>query len=296
MTENNKHVCLCGKEFDSINKLKGHKATCKILKSFLEKVLSKEFLTENLIVNGYTSNYIANIILKDCDVKIYAGMIIGYAKKYGIKTLSIKEAMNKKETREKYKQTCLEKYGVDNVSKNKEVHQKKKDTWLKNYGVDNIRKDTEFIKNKIYEKYGVYCASDIPNRKHGNNGYESKPHKEVLKLLDILNLKYKSDISINLRKYNEYFKKEYNPRPDIVLENNKIIEIYGDYWHANPNKYKDNDLFYTWVGPKTAKQINEEHSERIKHIESFNYKVLIIWESELCNKNIVMQRILDFLK
>lgn len=29
---------------------------------------------------------------------------------------------------------------------------------------------------------------------------------------------------------------------DIYIKKfNTVIEIYGDFWHANPNKYKEND-------------------------------------------------------
>jgi len=45
-----------------------------------------------------------------------------------------------KETRNKYKQTCIEKYGVDNVRKIEKVKEKYKQTCIEKYGVDSTNK------------------------------------------------------------------------------------------------------------------------------------------------------------
>ena len=75
--------------------------------------------------------------------------------------------------------------------------------------------------------------------------------------------------------------RNYSPIVDIVLKNyNIVIECYGDFWHANPKIYKSKDVFHTYTGAKTAKDIWNYDKTRIKHIESFGYKVLIIWESD----------------
>ena len=75
---------------------------------------------------------------------------------------------------EKIKQTCLEKYGVDHISKSKEFQNKAhdilresykstwnldkyKETWIEKYGVDNPWKAEsvkEKINNTFLEKYG----------------------------------------------------------------------------------------------------------------------------------------------
>lgn len=62
---------------------------------------------------------------------------------------------------EKIKETCLKKYGVDNVAKSKECQNKIKETCLKKYGVDNVAKSKEVQeKTKItnIKKYGVACT------------------------------------------------------------------------------------------------------------------------------------------
>ena len=74
--------------------------------------------------------------------------------KYGIKK-------DKKKCLEKVKQTCIKKYGVENISQLKETKEKVKKTIKNRYGVDNISK-LEDVKQKkrikSLEKYGVDCV------------------------------------------------------------------------------------------------------------------------------------------
>ncbi|MGI0077291.1 MAG: DUF7487 domain-containing protein [Nitrosopumilaceae archaeon] len=61
-------------------------------------------------------------------------------------------------TKNKYKQTCLERYGVENPRRSKDIQKKIKQTNLKRYGVDNPFKSNE-VRNRIKQtnikKYGV---------------------------------------------------------------------------------------------------------------------------------------------
>lgn len=64
--------------------------------------------------------------------------------------------------KEKCKQTCLEKYGVENSTQSKEVQDKIKKTMLANYGVEHISYSKEFkekTKKTCLEKYGVEVPS-----------------------------------------------------------------------------------------------------------------------------------------
>ena len=55
----------------------------------------------------------------------------------------------------KIKETCKERYGVENPSQSKEIQEKKKDTCLKNHGVDCGLKLKDKIKETCKERYGV---------------------------------------------------------------------------------------------------------------------------------------------
>jgi G:T-mismatch repair DNA endonuclease (very short patch repair protein) len=225
---------------------------------------------------------------------------------YQIKKRSISESA-KKISHKKYTETCKKKYGVDNVSKLKSIKEKKAQTFIKNYGVDNIRKCKNFkswLKNYMLETYGV---GSLPN-KNGNanswgwknlsleekqkrlkkmhSNYESIIEKKVQKLLTELNIPYTTQFFISNRSF------------DIKINNsNKIIEINGDYWHANPEIYNENDTFSKNQTQMTAKDIWKSDSDKKKLANSKGYEVLYIWEKDINNKNSdeIKIAILDFL-
>jgi G:T-mismatch repair DNA endonuclease (very short patch repair protein) len=58
-----------------------------------------------------------------------------------------------------------------------------------------------------------------------------------------------------------------------------IIEVYGDYWHCNPKTYPD-DYIHPY-SKMTAKERRKLDEERVKYLESLEYSVTIVWESDL---------------
>ena len=65
----------------------------------------------------------------------------------------------------KYKETCLEKFGVENISQLPETHLKTKKTNLERYGVDSYAKSPDYkakSEKTCMEKYGVTNTSLIP--------------------------------------------------------------------------------------------------------------------------------------
>lgn len=62
-----------------------------------------------------------------------------------------------------------------------------------------------------------------------------------------------------------------------MLRENKIIELFGDYWH---NKLENIEI----------------DKRRLKTYKKFNFKVLVIWEHELKDLEKVKERILQFYK
>ncbi len=76
--------------------------------------------------------------------------------KYGVES-----AFQSKQVQEKIKNTCLEKYGVESVFQSKQVQEKIKNTCLEKYGVENAtqtKQAQEKRKNTCLEKYGTESA------------------------------------------------------------------------------------------------------------------------------------------
>lgn len=70
-----------------------------------------------------------------------------------------------------------------------------------------------------------------------------------------------------------------------VIKNEKIIEFYGDFWHANPLLFSEYKILKSHLG--TCIMVNEiwkKDSIRIDKLKDLGYDVLIIWEMDW-NKN-----------
>ena len=95
------------------------------------------------------------------------------------------------EIKQKIKQTCLEKYGVDSPLKSDKIRNKSKQTCLEKYGVDNpakLEENKEKVKQTCLKKYGglaPICDPSIKNQikqtcleKYGVDNYgKSLKHK-----------------------------------------------------------------------------------------------------------------------
>lgn len=69
---------------------------------------------------------------------------------------------------------------------------------------------------------------------------------------------------------------------DIIHEKYKlIIEINGDFWHANPAIYS-----FDWinnVNKLSAQQIWDRDAKRIKDLNDAGYEVIILWQKDIKN-------------
>lgn len=113
-------------------------------------------------------------------------------------------------------------------------------------------KQLELLKNPEYLKKILSCA---------------KPNKAEIKLSKLIQgygFKYVGDGKLVLG----------GKCPDFVnRERNKIIELFGEYWHQP-----------------------EEEDERIAHFKNFGYDALIVWNRELRNEQNLVHRIESFVK
>lgn len=78
--------------------------------------------------------------------------------------------------------------------------------------------------------------------------------------------------------------------PDFINVNGKkqIIELFGDFWHAHPDKYKPNDIISHNM---TAQQIWDRDKARIESFSSYGFKCLVIWEKDLKNIELIKGKI-----
>lgn len=73
---------------------------------------------------------------------------------------------------------------------------------------------------------------------------------------------------------------------------NKIIEFYGDYWHANPNIFESKDIM---KGGIIAEERWNLDKKRIDNLKSLGYDTLVVWESEYEDKESIIKKCIGFL-
>ena len=290
------YSCLCKKCFSTKRSLQAHRSKCIIFQNLLneriEKHLTKKFLTWWFEKKKYSANRLTTIFSKKyLDTKISASVIINRAKSFNIHTWTVHES--------KFLPTVHVLYeGINNIlSKNNKGYITRQKT-LKKEGITNVfqRKSViEQIKKSLFKNHGVTCVSNLSWYKR-NNGFESNEHKTIIKYLEecgyILNKDFYSEPKKELfYKYNEELNKFYSPRPDIVFINKKIvIEIDSDLYHANPDIFSDEKIIRKWKGNFKAEDIRKFEHIRDKHIESFGYKIIHIWCSEI-HKNLFKEKL-----
>jgi G:T-mismatch repair DNA endonuclease (very short patch repair protein) len=74
---------------------------------------------------------------------------------------------------------------------------------------------------------------------------------------------------------------------------NLIIEIQGDYWHANPNRYNAEDLVHYKFADIKAQDIWDRDKVKQDFAISKGYKLIVIWEYFI--KNISKEELKQYL-
>ncbi len=106
-----------------------------------------------------------------------------------------------------------------------------------------------------------------------NIGSISNIEKRIGEILYELNIPYSTQF--------QYLNKFY----DYKINNTKIvIEVNGDYWHANPNKYKSDDIIKFPGKVIKAKDIWIKDKKKNENLQKIGYKLIVIWE-DFMNKS-----------
>lgn len=124
----------------------------------IKSILNKDFLYQKYIVEGLDAIQINETLNNTFSPQT----ILEWIKRYGIKTRSTSDVTKK--CLNKMKKTCVEKYGVENVSVLNDIKQKKIDTTIQHYGVGHHLQDKNIIekmKQNLVNKYGVDNVSKI---------------------------------------------------------------------------------------------------------------------------------------
>lgn len=193
-------------------------------------------------------------------------------------------------TQQKIRDIVQERYGVDNVSKTDFVRKKIGEASSRAWKDGRVKMTDEWraatgrgLKKKwqdpeFHARTSAAIAKalrDDPERfarllASSNNGKLSKLHRRIR---DTLRLKQAGFLSEQLvaGRYRA---------DELHTEKCVIVEIHGDYVHANPNKFSANDIIRLPGQAYTAAEKWEMDAIRTKRLEDAGYKVIVIWESD----------------
>lgn len=253
-------------------------------------------------IDGYSLEYIdKNLNIKKTSLRPYLIVL-------GIKIRTQSESLKQDVTQKMLKQQWMDKYGVDSPSKLDWVKKKKIETSLKNNGYinnfcnpdigkharDKINHDKVWESNQktLKDKYGVLNPAQITGvgdkiSKSQINRMSKLTYEEKLKLTEnarkavkytsLLENRIQSIINnISIEYYVHVFLCRYNF--DFVFKNKKILEVNGDFWHANPKLYKEEDeLLKGWF----VKDIWLKDEKKKLAVEKIGYTVYCLWESDI---------------
>ena len=145
---------------------KGEKIPQRLASALLSKNKTPEiekWFKENEVTAGYLWKYFVfygldRFSFRECPVCGKRVKLNTIVQKPDARYCSKKCANSSEETKEKYKQTCKEKFGVENSLQAKEIQEKVKQTCLEKYGVEHPSQSKEIqekYKQTCFKKYGV---------------------------------------------------------------------------------------------------------------------------------------------
>lgn len=256
---------------------------CEGLKRFKEKS-KKSAITENTMIKKY-GKIIGLQKWEEYKNKIsFANSKEGYIAKYGLQLGT-----------EKYSQQCkrnsgnltlerkIELLGIEQGLKEFEkmqINQGKKYTlenYIRKYGIDLGKEKWKKHQQKLKKSYSDISVELFTNLEHSNAKFGEN---EELLYLTIDEYKVLNKLFL---------------KPDFLFEN-KIIEFFGDFWHANP-KISISEEKFKKINKMTIDEKRNQDRIRIEVLEKRGFSVKIVWESDyLENKSKIINECNEFLK
>ncbi len=133
-----------------------------------------------------------------------------------------------------------------------------------------------YVGNKLYNT-GIHLSDEqreqcrINTAKCYTDGKikrNTKPQIIIDSLLNNMNIKYQNE------KLYKYYSVD-----NYLIDSNLIIEVMGDYFHANPLKYND----YNQLNKMQQKDVIRDRRKHTYIKKYYNIEILYLWESDILN-------------
>jgi G:T-mismatch repair DNA endonuclease (very short patch repair protein) len=246
----------------------------------------------------FLNHYGVDNIFKDSEFKEKLNKIM--LDKYGKLRLT-----NPFKIKEYYKNLTVEElHELSNLNKKKSLHfwdnvtdeqllkwKDKKSKSAKDYwrtAPEQIIKEYRKRFSKTVKKWWNDLSDEEKNRitisriKRLSNNFVSKLEKRVGNVLYDLGITYTSQFQLRFYSF------------DFLIGKKVLLEVNGDFWHANPLFYKGSDIMPFPGGSKTVQQIWSKDKRKKTYAEKRGYKIIYIWENDI--KKLDEKELLFFIK
>jgi hypothetical protein len=122
----------------------------------------------------------------------------------------------------------------------------------------------------------------------------NNPEKKIIEILKNAGIKHQFQVDVE---YMDVEKGRVSKSLDFLLRPKRIIEHNGTYTHADPRKYKPDDLIREHNKMIKASEIWKRERIMLRQIRKKGYKILVIWQLDLYNDmENTIKKILKFAK
>lgn len=208
---------------------------------------------------------------------------------------------NRPEVQEKIRETVIARYGVDHISKVDSVRQKisKSRIGKHNFHCSDLTKTkmseasrkkwsnpeykqrtshsirTSLQSPEIRQKRSQQMIQRMSDPIFRESAFKNSKNR-LTKMHQKLRTKLKLDDLgfVSEQRIGRYFVDELNESTKT------IIEFFGDHPHANPKKYKPDDVIRLRGQSYIASQKWQRDQARKEDLEAMGYRVIVIWESD----------------
>ncbi len=259
----------------------------------------KEFWLKKGLSEKEAINKISDL-QKNCTLKrtkdSYNDMLNPYQEEYWVKRNYKKEEIQIKIQEQKIKTNpylSLSKDKIDSMINNR------KKTYYNKSGIElsQINKKRGRTKEDLISQYGEEKAHDMVKNR-GRRNKEFKRYSKISKLF-FDSLQNMTEEHLFYSENEKWLRINENKGYFVdLIKDLKIIEFNGDFFHANPNLYKKDDVIKMSESKKlTAQEIWNQDNKKLNNLLNLGYDVLVVWESDVKkDKEKILNECLEFLK
>lgn len=165
------------------------------------------------------------------------------------------------------------------------ITEKEKAKWVKKKS-DSAKRYWESVSEDFKKEIGKKFS--IMVKKWWNNLSDEEKNRIVKNNIKKLSNNFVSKLETRINNILFKWKLEYTSQYrlgfysfDFLIGKNIILEVQGDFWHANPLLYKECDILPFPIKSKSAKQIWLKDRNKKAYAEKRGFKIIYIWESEM---------------